>query len=176
MGDSYKRCPKCTLMQPITAFHRNQRNSDGRSSWCRDCNLKSGADLRYRQRMLDPEGCKERSRIAAKASYHRNPERYRERARLQRARFKVQAFAHYGNVCACCGESDERFLTIDHIHGGGMAHRRTLGGKSLHQWLVENNFPTGFQTLCQNCNFAKGTQAYCVHNEYDWMRFVGSAC
>ncbi len=28
-------------------------------------------------------------------------------------------------------------------------------GKTFYDWLMKNNFPQGFQTLCWNCNFAK---------------------
>ena len=30
------------------------------------------------------------------------------------------------------------------------------GGNDLIKWLVDNNFPEGFQILCHSCNFAKG--------------------
>ena len=30
--------------------------------------------------------------------------------------------------------------------------KRTVG---LHKWIIENNFPKGFQILCHNCNYAK---------------------
>ncbi len=29
-------------------------------------------------------------------------------------------------------------------------------GQVLHKWVIENNFPKGFQILCHNCNYAKG--------------------
>jgi len=49
---------------------------------------------------------------------------------------------------------------------GGGKHRKELGNKSIYKWLVQNNFPSGFQTLCYNCNFAKGSKKCCpVHGE-----------
>lgn len=42
----------------------------------------------------------------------------------QRARwFVIHA---YGGACACCGESREPFLAIDHIAGGGNKHRKEI--------------------------------------------------
>lgn len=81
-----------------------------------------------------------------------------------------EAYAHYGGArCACCGETEPLFLTIDHINGGGLKHRaeihKELGRKSMHRlsisastflyWLRKNNYPEGFQVLCMNCNSGK---------------------
>lgn len=73
-------------------------------------------------------------------------------------------------MCACCGAKQVEFLTIDHIHGGGAKHRRSLGGGSLsggasklYSWLRRNGFPEGYRVLCQNCNFSRGVFGYCPH-------------
>lgn len=66
--------------------------------------------------------------------------------------------------CACCGEKEIKFLSIDHIKGGGTKHRKEMGvGKSIYPWLIRNNFPEGFQVLCHNCNMAKGFYGICPH-------------
>jgi hypothetical protein len=36
---------------------------------------------------------------------------------------------------------------------------------NISVWLVQHNFPTGFQILCMNCNFAKGKLGTCPHQE-----------
>ncbi len=83
-------------------------------------------------------------------------EGYRER--------KVEVLTHYGNgVCACvkCGFDDIRALSIDHIDGGGLEHRRSLGitsGGNFYLWLKRNVFPTGYQTLCMNCQYIKRSE------------------
>lgn len=73
----------------------------------------------------------------------------------------------YGKKCACCGESEEAFLGIDHVNNDGSKHRKqincTKGGTPFYQWLKKNNFPDGFQTLCMNCNFAKQKLGVCPH-------------
>lgn len=73
-------------------------------------------------------------------------------------RSKKRVLAAYGNSCKCCSEIEPRFLTIDHINGGGHKHLSELeisGGHNFRVWLIRNNFPSGFQTLCQNCNQGK---------------------
>ena len=95
-----------------------------------------------------------------------NPEVYR--AALKRSGVKVrrEIFAHYGERCACCGEATKVFLTIDHIDGGGNAHRKSLkktAGTSFYFWLRKQGFPEGIQTLCHNCNWAKVWNDVCPH-------------
>lgn len=87
------------------------------------------------------------------------------RSRKVEARARREALAHYGSVCACCGEEDADFLTFDHIHGGGNAHRKTLGGykTKMARWLNKHNFPDGYRVLCYNCNTAMGLRGYCPH-------------
>ena len=75
---------------------------------------------------------------------------------------KMKVLIHYGGnppKCACCGFSDIRALQIDHINGGGMEHRRSIGikngGITFYLWLIRNGFPEGFQVLCANCNWIK---------------------
>jgi hypothetical protein len=69
--------------------------------------------------------------------------------------------------CNCCAENFHvDFLAIDHIAGRGKmdselrlvkkGYSSKLKNAPLQRWIIENNFPVGFQILCQNCNFAKG--------------------
>jgi hypothetical protein len=78
---------------------------------------------------------------------------------------REKVLAHYGQWCACC-KSTER-LQIDHIAGNGREHRKELGkpgGTSFYQWLIKNDYPEGFQTLCLRCNLSKGTGERCRLN------------
>jgi hypothetical protein len=67
---------------------------------------------------------------------------------------RLKAFEAYGGpVCACCGESQAKFLTIDHVAGNGNAHRRSISrdgtAKSarIYTWLSKNNYPLGFRSF-----------------------------
>ena len=91
-----------------------------------------------------------------------NPGLYNQKIRINQYKIKRQVMAHYGGnppKCACCGETEYRFLSLDHINGHGKQHRDSLkkngGGIFLYRWLLNQNFPEGFQILCMNCNFAK---------------------
>lgn len=85
-------------------------------------------------------------------------------AHLRRtAGYRKAVFAHYGNVCEHCGHSDPRALTIDHINRDGHKHKKPWGGRysgvALYRWLVVNDFPDGYQTLCANCQMVKEFEA-----------------
>lgn len=105
----------------------------------------------------------------------RNPEsksrsdaRWRERNRATlrlkqaeaRFKLKLETLDVYGRRCAECGYDDIRALHIDHIHNNGSEERRLLGGKNFsgyrfYQHLKKMGWPSGYQTLCANCNFIK---------------------
>lgn len=80
---------------------------------------------------------------------------------------RAKVLDHYGRECACCGESIDLFLTIDHINNDGAEHRKRdlygIGGNVLYRWLVRKSFPPGFQTLCYNCNMARAHHGICPH-------------
>lgn len=88
----------------------------------------------------------------------------------RRLQFKIAVMTHYSGGspphCACCRESAIEFLTIDHVNGGGNAHRREAklnGGYATHLWLKKNGYPAGFRVLCMNCNMSFGQHGYCPH-------------
>ena len=47
---------------------------------------------------------------------------------------------------------------MGHIYGRKhlSEEEKTLKGDKLYRWLIRKNFPSGYQILCMNCNFAKG--------------------
>jgi hypothetical protein len=71
--------------------------------------------------------------------------------------YRDRIFEAYGPVCNCCGETMRLALTIDHVHGNGNEHRRSLGGGNRRQLLeiINAGFPPDYQILCYNCNFAR---------------------
>lgn len=90
----------------------------------------------------------------------------RERQRIAHRVRRQKVIDHYGGICNCCGESRLEFLAVDHINGNGKKHREEIGskgGNKIYIWLIQHNFPSGFQVLCHNCNMAKGFYGYCPH-------------
>jgi hypothetical protein len=85
--------------------------------------------------------------------------------RQYRDKIKFEVMNHYSNgklCCVNCGIDVYPILTIDHINNDGAKHRLEVGGgkrkaspSAMYAWLKRNNYPKGFQVLCQNCNFFK---------------------
>jgi hypothetical protein len=81
-----------------------------------------------------------------------------------RARYRKAVLDHYGRRCACCGETENEFLTLDHKDNDGAEHRKVVDGGKFYRWLIKSGFPENFQVLCMNCNWAKGRYGECPHN------------
>lgn len=85
--------------------------------------------------------------------------------KTSRAIIRDKVFVAYGGYrCACCGESEPDFLTIDHIENNGHLLRKEQGsGNPFYQWLIKNKFPNGYQVLCMNCQIGKSKFGICPH-------------
>lgn len=175
-----KTCPRCQTEKPNSEFAPNKKTGKLQSAYCTPCRR----EYERERRAADPEARNAYARewrqknwdAAKKAQYkwrEENPETWKANCKRWRDKYlndymrekrqtnRDLVFAHYGEVCACCGESERMFLSIDHINNDGAEHRRSLkgqigkGGSSFFDWLVRKNFPSGFQTLCRNCNWGK---------------------
>lgn len=71
---------------------------------------------------------------------------------------------HYGNKCACCGETRYEFLEIDHVNNNGARHRK-MTGHHICNWIIKNDFPSDLQLLCANCNRGKAKFGVCPHHK-----------
>ena len=90
---------------------------------------------------------------------------YRQIVRDRKAAIRKLVLEHYGNSrCACCGETEDEFLTIDHIGGGGQRHRKEIR-VDFYPWLMKRNYPAGFRVLCMNCNWATRFGRTCPHQK-----------
>lgn len=101
-------------------------------------------------------------------SYWKNRDKILKDLEKKRRDLKVAVISYYSNntnKCVCCGINEIECLTIDHINGGGCRHLREIntggGGYRFYKWLIENNYPEGYQILCYNCNSAKGIKQKC---------------
>lgn len=164
-----KRCPKCELVKSRAAdFFKGQ-------AWCKSCQKIDVYRWRCqnRDRALSIERAsraRRRPKVLAylKQYYAKNRLRELETARNRNAALKAAAYVAYGGYrCACCGEEERAFLSIDHVGNDGNVHRKAIGrGTSIYLWLKKNGFPPGFQVLCMNCNFGKRMNGgVCPHVE-----------
>lgn len=127
-------------------------------------------------RAADPD-FKENQRARTTGYYWANRAKAISSQKTYRDRQKDLVFDHYGRSCACCGENEIVFLSIDHVAGDGAAHRRAnakRSGASLYSLLIKDGFPEGFQILCYNCNFAKRNGNTCPHAELVKMRLTSN--
>lgn len=76
--------------------------------------------------------------------------------RMQKAlrKLKTAVINGYGGRCVHCGESIIEFLEIDHVNGGGRQHLESLT-RRFYNVLKEQNYPSGYQVLCTDCNWRK---------------------
>jgi hypothetical protein len=104
-----------------------------------------------------------------------NPNKTGEHSAKCRFRIRDEVLNYYSNgkyICATCGFSDIRALSIDHINGDGknyrgMSHR---SGTGLYYWLKRNHYPKGYQILCMNCqSIKKSTNKEC-NNQYNYSK------
>ena len=92
-------------------------------------------------------------------------------------RLRERVIAGYGGRCECCGETQQAFLAIDHVHNDGAAERRALGlqGGQWHRWLISAGFPRDrYRLLCHCCNEARALYGVCPHERGGVVR-PGSA-
>lgn len=141
-----KVCLYCKQIKRLDDFVKSKQYSDGRKDECKECH-----------------------NAVNRKRYHRNWKQEQKRRYDKHQKLKIAALEAYGGICQCCHESEIAFLTIDHIDNDGARHRRrdgVGGGHNFYQWLKNNNYPSGFQVLCMNCNFSKHTNGgTCVHQE-----------
>lgn len=163
---------------------------------CRLIRMFSGHTSKYTKqlRIKNHEHIKKRSANWKRLDYKKFPDKHKkwarqfyynnldkERARsnivmknyykLQYRKTKTEVLMYYGNgklVCVCCGEKELKFLTLDHIipFNKKEGRIRKLSGFSLYRNLKLNNFPSGFRTLCFNCNSGRAlNNGICPHEE-----------
>lgn len=158
----YKTCSQCGQEKPTTEFYRRNEHrprKTGFRSPCKMCRRKYNKTRNLKK-------AAERNRLYRK----RNPEKHKAAARKKRERLKDEVFAAYGGyVCACCGEIEPLFMTIDHINDNGAEHRKELfkgkrNGNGFYLWLKKHNYPKGFRVLCFNCNCGRArNNGVCPH-------------
>jgi hypothetical protein len=141
-----KVCRKCNIEKPVTKFSKHGSTKDRLQPWCNDCKNARRQEARARK-----EGYYATER-------EREHDTHIIRCRQTYSRAKQRVFEHYcpdGPRCVLCGFDDPRALSIDHVNGGGNAHRKVLKGVNLYRWIERNGYPKDFQVLCMNCQFIK---------------------
>jgi len=181
-----KVCDHC--LEIAKRAHKNRRLERATADLCRRCGDPPLESMKYckaclkymqshgrnRRNTLTQKGCCTRcgnSPLETTRLCEPCAEKERQRSRVKSLRLKREVLTAYGNppVCICCKESNLKFLTIDHVDGGGNQHRKQIqvgGGSHVYLWLKRNKFPQGFQVLCFNCNCGRAVNdGVCPHKE-----------
>ncbi len=144
--DSHKLCSRCRYQ--LSAANRRQAKIREGKSLCIVCGKnKPTKNKKY---------CDD---CARKSS---------DRHRTWRRQLYDEVLAHYGDKCACCGEPNKAFLTLDHVNNDGAQHRRKLktkGGYRFYRLMKAQWYPPILQVLCYNCNNAKRIYGVCPHQQ-----------
>jgi hypothetical protein len=167
-----KKCYCCQGELPLADFGKNRSRKDGLSDECRSCRKIKGTAFYHKT--------KDEKRVKRRDYYIANREKIIRKvceystnnkpkknilSRATRVRLKKKVFTHFccGEIkCKHCDQANLGMLSIDHINGGGNAHRKEFGirgaGYGFYCWLKKNHFPPGYQVLCMNCQYRKRRQ------------------
>ena len=160
-----KTCSKCGESKDQTEWHGRQ---------CAGCLLAYRREWTKRsQEWLKGNRAKHSVKTTARAVKWNqdNPERRHKIALAYYYRLQDAAIIAYGGYrCACCGETERFFLTLDHINNDGGKFRKETGflhhGAKFYKWLKDHGYPSGYQVLCSNCNHGKHrNHGICPHRQ-----------
>lgn len=158
-----RECKKCLITKSLSEFEVYNKEKGYRRHECTEClkkRVKAWTELSKDRLRSDKRDWyyanADKVKANVRAWVEANPEKRKKNALSHYYRLQHEVVMAYGGYrCACCGESEPLFLTIDHVNNDGAEHRKivgSLGGTRLYKWLRDRKFPIGFQVLCMNCN------------------------
>jgi hypothetical protein len=140
-----KMCPKC---RQVKEFYSKQ-------SKCRECSNAISKEW-YKNN-------KDRAKKRHKEWREKNREHCRQRAKEYIKGYRRKVLDTYGRKCVCCGETNEKFLSLDHKNNDGYKDRKKHGTGAMYQLCIKRGFPSSYQILCYNCNMARAIYGECPH-------------
>ncbi|MGO9705743.1 MAG: hypothetical protein ACLPYZ_11035 [Limisphaerales bacterium] len=159
-----KKCHVCGRVKLTTEFYSVSAANRARGGTvgycCKDCKKRIEKERHEKHCRINPEYEREKRNRWASS----NREKQRAAGKKHRLKIRAAVISAYGGKCKCCGEATMEFLSIDHIDGGGKAHRAATHGHTYAD-LFRRKFPKGYQVLCHNCNLAKGFYGICPHQK-----------
>lgn len=164
-----KICSRCKQEKDISEFNKEKKNKDGLYVYCRDCQHKYYKEW-FLEKYKKDDNWRKKFKHKSRDYYRKNPLARREYSKKRRDNIRFEALKYYSKneipICACCKETEIRFLSFDHINNDGSKQRKKMkSNEVIGEWLRRNNYPDGIQVLCFNCNLSKGFYGECPHIE-----------
>lgn len=155
-GVTHTKCSSCKEVKPITDFYKNFKAKSGYRGDCKICVNKRS--------IMYAKTHPEYKKLKDKLYMERHGARIYSNKKEECRKIRLEVLEAYGGKCVCCGETHKVFLTLDHIFGGGGAHRQTLGARGVYNEVKKEGFPKDrYRILCMNCNFATRFGRVCPH-------------
>lgn len=145
-------CVACGKTQPVTGNRR-----------CQPCREKR-AKVSQSQKNRCPEGicrqCCIRPCLDELASCGMCRERGRKKMQETYRDIRREVLQIYGGRCVCCGNSNPKYLQLDHVNNDGGMERKQLpphvrGGQFYKYVLKLGYIRSDLQLLCANCHNAR---------------------
>jgi len=173
-------CSRCGQTKTVSDFQ-----TTGVDYWCRACRREYALAGYHRRRaaMSKDELQRLKDRINERQTQRREqrlsqmtPKQlaaYRKQVNAENAARRIRdrdivLEAYGGKRCACCGETEPTFLSLDHVNNDGAKHKRDnklRTSTQLYAMLIRQGYPKGFQVLCMNCQWGKrNNKGVCPHS------------
>lgn len=169
--DGTKPCGKCGEVFPLERFllrGRYTNNEVRHGSWCRACRVARAK--KYNDANREKRAAYQAELMRTQAKLVRSQQRKYSR------KIRQEMLDAYGRSCACCGESTEEFLSLEHLNGDGKDHAERLGGRSyIYRDLKKRGWPKDDYALyCMNCNWGSRRTGICPHQMARLLEEVAS--
>lgn len=153
-SESQKQCAKCHKVKNISDFAKATNKPIGVLGRCNDCNKEWHSNHRANNR--------KKYNSYSRVHYYKHHEKSKEWARNERNSLRNEIVIAYGSFCALCGETETKFLALDHIFSDGYLDRKQFGSSgNIYRNVKKQGFPKDrYQLLCHNCNGAKARMGY----------------
>lgn len=91
-----------------------------------------------------------------------------------RAQLRLDFLAVFNSTCACCGMTDPRFLTLDHVNNNGKDHREKYNTQQVLREARREGWPKDkYQCLCFNCNLGRALNGgICPHKSITKEEYI----
>lgn len=143
-------CHKCKKLLSMDNFHKHGKGLKTFRRYCKECRRKQNREYSKSTKVKEMK---------------------RRNQNKTKLKLKTEIINHCGGKCVCCGETEIRFLTIDHINNDGYKDRKFTngkGGQAFYRYIRKLNWPKEklitLRVLCANCHLAIFGGQICPHS------------